>query len=78
MVPVIPDLFRLVAVLVTLITQSSDCRVVDNQHLADVTRDQNHVEVREAAQLEESLAPFVPFLQLYVVEQLIVDTDQRI
>ena len=32
----------------------------------------------EASQFEESLAPLVPLLQLHIVEQLIVDTDESV
>lgn len=72
--PVAADFLR----LVTLILVHSHCCVVDDQHLADVTRNQNHVQVSEASQFEESLAPLVPLLQLHIVEQLIIDADESV
>ena len=47
-------------------------------HVADVGRDQNHVEVCEAAELHKALSPLVPLLYFHVGQDLVVYVDKRV
>ena len=77
-----PILLQLCPLLLTASCQlcglRAACSCTGREYLADVGRDQDHVQVGEAAQLEELLAPLIPLLDLYIAQHLVVDADERV
>ena len=47
-------------------------------HLTYVRRNEDHVQVGEAAELKKALTPFIPLLHLNISQHLIVDADESV